>query len=40
MSYKGFEIEKFGKGFTVLFEGDEVYFGSVDEAKKFIDEVA
>ena len=36
--YKGYEIEVFGPGYTVFFEGDEVYFDTVEEAKAFIDE--
>lgn len=36
--YKGYEIEIFGCGFTVFFEGDEVYFDTEEEAKAFIDE--
>lgn len=37
--YKGFYIEPFRNGYTVFYQGDEVYFDSVDEAKQFIDEV-
>lgn len=36
--YKGYEIEEFGPGYTVFFEGDEVYFNTIEEAKAFIDE--
>ena len=36
--YKGYEIEIFGSGFTVFFEGDEIYFNTEEEAKAFIDE--
>ena len=35
--YKSFEICKLGSGFTVEYEGDEIYFGSVEEAMDFID---
>lgn len=36
--YKGYEIETFGPGYTVFFEGDEIYFDTEEEAKAFIDE--
>lgn len=36
--YKDIDISYFGDGFTVCFEGDEIYFGSLEEAKEFIDE--
>lgn len=36
--YKGYEIEVFGPGYTVFFDGDEVYFDTVEEAKEFIDQ--
>ena len=36
--YKGYEIETFGPGYTVFFEGDEVYFATEEEAKEFIDQ--
>ncbi len=39
MNYKGFYIEIFGNGFTVFFQGDEIYFNTVEEAKTFIDEM-
>ena len=39
MNYKGFYIEIFGNGFTVFFQGDEIYFDTVEEAKTFIDEM-
>lgn len=39
MTYKGYEIETFFEGFTVFFEGDEIYFDTMDEAKRFIDEL-
>lgn len=39
-NYAGYTIEPFGKNdYTVLYQGDEVVFGSVEEAKKFIDEM-
>lgn len=37
IGYRGYEIEEFGNGFTVFFEGDEIYFDTVDDAKWFID---
>lgn len=37
--YKGYEIEVFGSGFTVLYCGDEVYFPTEKEAEEFIDEI-
>ncbi|MCF0105404.1 MAG: hypothetical protein HUJ53_01435 [Holdemanella sp.] len=37
MKYNEFEIERFEDGFTVWFEGDEIYFTSVKEAQEFID---
>ena len=37
MTYKGFEIEELFGGYTVTFEGDEIYFDTVEEAKEFID---
>lgn len=39
MQYKGFTIEKLFGGYTVLFEGDEVFFDTIEQAKAFIDEV-
>ena len=39
MIYMDYEIEKFGKGYTVCYCGDEVFFTTVEEAKKFIEEV-
>ena len=33
------EIERFGKGYTVFFEGDEIYFSTREEAEQFIAEV-
>ena len=40
--YKGYEIDTqtFANLITVFFEGDEVAFESIEEAKAFIDEVA
>ena len=38
MYYNGYEIEIFGSGFTVFFEGDEIYFDTEEEAKAFIDQ--
>ena len=37
-SYKGNDITYFNDGYTVFFEGDELYFGTIEEAKQFIDE--
>lgn len=37
--YKGQEITRLGNVYTVLFEGDEVAFHSVQEARNFIEEV-
>lgn len=37
MDYKGYFIESFMSGYTVFFEGDEVYFTTVAEAQEFID---
>lgn len=37
MNYKGYDIDVFFNGFTVFFEGDELYFNTEDEAKSFID---
>ena len=33
------DIEKFGNGYTVFYLGDEIYFDTEDEARKFIEEV-
>lgn len=38
--YKGYEIETFGNGYTVFYQGDEIYFDTEAEAKAFIDEVS
>jgi len=40
--YNNYTIEPayFGNGFTVFYEGDEVYFQTEEEAKQFIDEVS
>ena len=38
MTYKGVEYEVFGNGYTVFFEGDEIYFDTEEEVKQFIDE--
>lgn len=37
--YKGYEIEVFGSGYTVFYEGDEIFFDTQEDAKAFIDEV-
>lgn len=31
-------IEKFGSGYTVFFEGDELYFDTEEDAKAFLDD--
>lgn len=31
-------IEKFGDGYTVFFEGDEIYFDTYEEAEQFVKE--
>lgn len=33
------KIEQFGEGFTVFYEGDEIYFATEEEARAFIEEV-
>lgn len=38
--YKGYYIEPFFKGFTVFYQGDEVFFDTIELAKEFIDEIA
>lgn len=38
MEYKGYVIEDWeGRYYTVFFEGDEICFDTVEEAKEFID---
>lgn len=37
-NYKGETITECGNGYTVFFCGDEVYFDTKEEAKRFIDE--
>ena len=32
-------IETFGNGYTVFFEGDEIYFDTYEEAEQFIKEM-
>ena len=32
-------IETFGNGYTVFFEGDEIYFDTYEEAEQFIEEM-
>lgn len=34
--YRGVTIEEFGSGYTVFFEGDEIYFPTLKEAEEFI----
>lgn len=31
-------IEKFGEGYTVFYEGDEIYFDTYEEAEAFVNE--
>ena len=31
-----FQIERFGDGYTVLFEGDEIFFDTLEEAQQFV----
>ena len=38
-TYKGMNIEKFGNGYTVLYQGDELYAESLKEAKSIIDSI-
>ncbi len=40
IEYKGYYIEIFGFGYTVFFQGDEIYFSTETDAKEFIDEIA
>lgn len=37
MSYKGYDYEPFGNGFTVFFDGDEIFFDTEKEVQEFID---
>ena len=39
--YKGYEIDAgmIPGGYTVFFCGDEIYFSTKEDAKKFIDEI-
>ena len=37
--YKNYTIEKFMHGFIVFFCGDEVFFETIDQAQRFIDEM-
>ena len=32
-------IEKFGNGYTVFFQGDEIYFDTYEEAEQFVAEI-
>ena len=38
INYKDNSITILGDGVTVFYEGEELYFDTVDEAKSFIDE--
>lgn len=39
MKYNGYEIEDYkGIGFTVFYQGDEIFFRTEDEAREFIDQ--
>lgn len=42
IEYKGFYIENAYNmpGFTVCYDGDEIYFTTVTDAKNFIDSIA
>lgn len=35
--YKNTPINFFGRGYTVFFDGDELYFSTIQDAKDFID---
>ena len=37
MNYNGYKIECFRNGYIVEYCGDEIYFDTIEEAKKFID---
>ena len=37
--YRGFWIDPYKQGYTVLFEGDEIYFKTIREAQHFIDKI-
>lgn len=37
--YKGYEIETFGSGYTVYYMGDEIFFDTLEESMRFIDDV-
>lgn len=37
--YKGYFIEEVDFGFFVFFCGDEIYFKTKEDAKRFIDEI-
>lgn len=37
IKYRGYTIERFMSGYTVFYNGDEVYFTTVTEAQEFID---
>ena len=39
-NYKGYTITHMTGGCTVFDQGDEIYFESLDEAKKYIDTIA
>ena len=32
-------IEEFGNGYVVLFQGDEIYFDTMEEAEEFVREM-
>ena len=32
-------IEKFGNGYTVYYQGDEIYFDTYEEAEQFVEEI-
>lgn len=35
--YKNYEISTFSSGYTVFFEGEELYFDTLEDARAFID---
>ena len=39
LNYKGFDYETFGKGYSIFFEGDEIYFDTEKEVHEFIDSI-
>ena len=37
MNNKEIAIERFGNGYTVFYEGDEIYFDTLEDAEQFIE---